>query len=294
MLSTYPIILTVIHFFRELLWKLISDIYKSRFCRIVFLFAPDELTILLFLVKKSKTVSNENSEYRNVHIKAYEWSASFVIQIYKVASMCQFQEFKRIAQHWAKLSHDRYNLPFCDPVDFIQCKRCCLLSKLSIFELLFPRFREPGLWTTEHNFTFASFTFFSSSSTSSPIPVAKAENPRFFNCSTWSWITETNEETTLIVLFCELKAFAKRGYSWNIKLLPNPVGRIATHLYHAPSLQGTFSVPSLAILCAGNLLNTRSTWKLSWLHLFHASGRRTPSFWMTGLWQEQPALRVLI
>ena len=59
MLSTYPIILTVIHYFRKLLCKLISDIYKSSFCRIVFLFVTDELTILLFLVKKSKTVSNK-------------------------------------------------------------------------------------------------------------------------------------------------------------------------------------------------------------------------------------------
>ena len=54
------------------------------------------------------------------------------------------------------------------------------------------------------------------------------------------------------------------------------------HLFHAPSSQGRSSVPSSALLCAGNLVNISSTQKLSWIPLFHARGRRTPSLWVTG------------
>ena len=54
------------------------------------------------------------------------------------------------------------------------------------------------------------------------------------------------------------------------------------HFFLAPSSQGRSSVPSLALLCAGNLVNIRSTQKLSWISLFHARGRRMPSFWVTG------------
>ena len=45
------------------------------------------------------------------------------------------------------------------------------------------------------------------------------------------------------------------------------------------------SVPSSALLCAWNLLNTHicSTQKLLWIPLFHAHGSRTPSFWVTGM-----------
>ena len=43
-----------------------------------------------------------------------------------------------------------------------------------------------------------------------------------------------------------------------------------------------FSVPSSALLCAENLVNICSTQKLSWIPLFHARGRRTPSLWVTG------------
>ena len=50
----------------------------------------------------------------------------------------------------------------------------------------------------------------------------------------------------------------------------------------APSSQGRSSVPSLALLCAGNLVNIRSTQKLSCISLFHARGLRMPSFWVTG------------
>ena len=54
------------------------------------------------------------------------------------------------------------------------------------------------------------------------------------------------------------------------------------HFFLAPSSQGRSSVPSSALLCAGNLVNIRSTQKLSWISLFHARGRRMPSFWVTG------------
>ena len=52
--------------------------------------------------------------------------------------------------------------------------------------------------------------------------------------------------------------------------------------FPAPSSQGRSSVPSSALLCAGNLVNIRSTQKLSWIPLFHTRGRRMPSFWVTG------------
>ena len=63
---------------------------------------------------------------------------------------------------------------------------------------------------------------------------------------------------------------------------PKPVGRTAKNFFVAPSSQGRSSVPSSALPCAGNLVNILSTQKLSWIPLFHARGRRTPSFWVTG------------
>lgn len=74
-------------------------------------------------------------------------------------------------------------------------------------------------------------TFSSSMSHSSPIPIAAAKSPSCFNCSTWSLITETNGETTMMVdnglTSLEQIALETRGNSWNIKLFPKPVGRIA-------------------------------------------------------------------
>ena len=54
------------------------------------------------------------------------------------------------------------------------------------------------------------------------------------------------------------------------------------HTFLSPSSQGRSFVPSSALLCAGNLVNIRSTQKLSWIPLVHVSGRRTPSFCVTG------------
>ena len=54
------------------------------------------------------------------------------------------------------------------------------------------------------------------------------------------------------------------------------------HFFLAPNSQGRSSVPSSALLCAGNLVNIRSTQKLSCISLFHARGHRMPSFWVTG------------
>ena len=54
------------------------------------------------------------------------------------------------------------------------------------------------------------------------------------------------------------------------------------HFFLAPSSQGRSCVPSSGLLCAGNLVNIRSTQKLSWISLFHARGRRMPSFWVIG------------
>ena len=53
---------------------------------------------------------------------------------------------------------------------------------------------------------------------------------------------------------------------------------------HFSSHQGpkARSVSSSALLCAENLVNIRSTQKLSWIPVFHARGRRMPSFWVTG------------
>ena len=54
------------------------------------------------------------------------------------------------------------------------------------------------------------------------------------------------------------------------------------HFFPARSSQGRSSVPFSALLCAGNLVNIRSTQKLSWIPLFHTRGSRMPSFWVTG------------
>ena len=64
---------------------------------------------------------------------------------------------------------------------------------------------------------------------------------------------------------------------------PKQVGRItkkknSTRQVH----QAGFLSPFSALLCAGNLVNMRSTQKLSWIPLVHVSGRRTPSFCVTG------------
>ena len=54
-------------------------------------------------------------------------------------------------------------------------------------------------------------------------------------------------------------------------------------LFHAPSSQGRSSVPSSALLCAGNLVNICLTQKLSWNPLFRIRGRHTPYIWVTGM-----------
>ena len=50
-----------------------------------------------------------------------------------------------------------------------------------------------------------------------------------------------------------------------------------------PSSQDRSSVPSSALLCAGNLVNIRSTQKLLWIPLFHMHGHHLPSLWVTGM-----------
>ena len=66
------------------------------------------------------------------------------------------------------------------------------------------------------------FYAFSSSSYSSPSPIASAQNP-----STWSRVTETKGETTIEHISDFIAALASRGKSWKIKLFPKPVERLA-------------------------------------------------------------------
>ena len=55
------------------------------------------------------------------------------------------------------------------------------------------------------------------------------------------------------------------------------------HFFLVPSSQCRSSAPSKVLLCAGNLVNMRSTQTfLPWIRLFHARRRRMPSFWVTG------------
>ena len=92
---------------------------------------------------------------------------------------------------------------------------------------------------------------------SSPIPITAAENPSCFNCSTWSLITETNGGTTIMVdkglTSLEHKALETRGNSWNIKLFPKPVGRMAKWLSHELDWEGTLFVPSWVLELAENI-----------------------------------------
>jgi len=83
----------------------------------------------------------------------------------------------------------------------------------------------PGYQTISH---LPSLAYFSSSSTSSPIPIVAAENPSSLSCSIWSHITETNSKTTIIIDFSQFRAtFARRGNCWKIKVSLKPVGRMA-------------------------------------------------------------------
>ena len=84
---------------------------------------------------------------------------------------------------------------------------------------------------------FPSLAFFSTCSPSLPMPIAAAENPSFFSCSTWSCIIDISGETTIIVEFSKVRAaLAKHGNSWEIKLLPKLIGKIAkTSLLRAKS-----------------------------------------------------------
>ena len=63
---------------------------------------------------------------------------------------------------------------------------------------------------------------------------------------------------------------------------PKPVGRIAKIFFPRAKFTRQLFFPSSALLSAGNLVNIRSTQKLSWIPLFHVRGRRMPSFWLTG------------
>ena len=54
------------------------------------------------------------------------------------------------------------------------------------------------------------------------------------------------------------------------------------HLFHTRSSQGRSSVPSSVLPCVGNLINIRSTQKLSWIPLFYARVHRMLSLWATG------------
>ena len=82
------------------------------------------------------------------------------------------------------------------------------------------------------------------------------------------------EDDSFLQLFCYCHFVIRQDRSRSAGL--------QKHFFLAPSSQGRSSVPSSALLCAGNLVNIRSTLKLSWISLFHARGRRMPSFWVTG------------
>ena len=82
------------------------------------------------------------------------------------------------------------------------------------------------------------------------------------------------EDDSFLQLFCYCHFVIRQDRSRSAGL--------KKHFFLAPSSQGRSSVPSSAFPCAGNLVNIRSTQKLSWISLFHARGRRMPSFWVTG------------
>ena len=82
------------------------------------------------------------------------------------------------------------------------------------------------------------------------------------------------EDDSFLQLFCYCHFVIRQDRSRSAGL--------QKHFFLAPSSQGRSSVPSSALLCAGNLVNIRSTPELSWISLFHARGRRMPSFWVTG------------
>ena len=63
---------------------------------------------------------------------------------------------------------------------------------------------------------------------------------------------------------------------------PKPVGRIAKTFFPRAKFTRQVFCSFFSSLRAGNLVNIRSTQKLSWISLFHARGRRMPSFWVTG------------
>ena len=82
------------------------------------------------------------------------------------------------------------------------------------------------------------------------------------------------EDDSFLQLFCYCHFVIRQDRSRSAGL--------QKHFFLAPSSQGRSSVLTLALLRAGNLVNIRSTQKLSWISLFHARGRRMPSFWVTG------------
>ena len=89
----------------------------------------------------------------------------------------------------------------------------------------------------------------------------------------WVWSLERVDDSFLR-LFCYCHFVIRQDRI--------PLTGLQRQFLHTPSLQGRSSVPSWALLCAENLVNIRSNQKLSWIPLFHARGRRTPSFWVTG------------
>ena len=110
---------------------------------------------------------------------------------------------------------------------FIDCKCSCLPTKFTR-HLVIPLSK--GLIAVDSqvsglpkkNSHFSSLAAFSSSSYSSPSPIAAAENP-----STWSRVTETKGETTIEHISDFIAALASRRKGWKIKLFPKPVERIA-------------------------------------------------------------------
>ena len=87
-----------------------------------------------------------------------------------------------------------------------------------------------------------------------------------------SWLEREDDSFLQLFCYCHFVIRQDRSQSAGFQ----------KHFFLAPSSQGRSSVPSSALLCAGNLVNIRSTQKLSWIPLFHARGRRTPSLWVTG------------
>ena len=69
----------------------------------------------------------------------------------------------------------------------------------------------------------------------------------------WIWTGAPIDNS--LRLFCYCHFVIKQDWSRS--------ARSQKHLFHAPSSQGRSSVPSSVLLCAGNLINVRSTRKLS-------------------------------